>query len=143
MEDLKNQYIGLLSLLTETPDISTEQFINQIIQISKIGTIIICYSLNTSDDQQNNITLIGSGTIIYEPKIIRGCRNVGHIEDIVVTDKYNYRGQGIARNILQILNDLSRENNCYKVILDCKDNMKEFYEKNGLTASGIQMSKYL
>jgi predicted GNAT family acetyltransferase len=141
IENIKNQYICLLSLLTHAPDISTEKFVNQIVKISKIGTIIVCYLNNQGDNQQNNITIIGSGTVIYEPKIIHGCQNVGHIEDIVVSDKY--RGQGIAQNILRILSDYSFINNCYKVILDCKGDMKDFYEKNGLKETGIQMSEYI
>jgi glucosamine-phosphate N-acetyltransferase len=139
IDDIKNQYLKLLSFLTDAPDVPTEQFIKQIIQISKIGTIIICYYYDK--DNQNKITIVGSGTIIYEPKIIHCCKNVGHIEDIVIHD--SYRGNGIARNIIQILTDYSRKNNCYKVILDCKDDMVEFYEKNGLKETGIQMAKYL
>ena len=42
--------------------------------------------------------IIASGTIIIEPKIIRGGQNVGHIEDIVV--KNNFRGKGISKAIL-------------------------------------------
>ena len=96
IEDIKYQYLNLLSFLTETPIITTEEFINQIIKISEIGDIIICYS-----KEHDKVTILGSGTIIYEPKIIHGYKNVGHIEDIVVHEKY--RGQGIAQKILKIM----------------------------------------
>ena len=130
IEDIKNQYINLLSFLTETLYISDKEFVDKVTEISKIGDITICYYIN----------IIGSGTIIYEPKIIHGCKNVGHIEDIVVHN--NYRSHGIAKNILQILTDKANKNNCYKIILDCKKELLNFYEKNGFVCNGNQMSKY-
>lgn len=137
IEQLKNEYIHLLSFLTNTPNISSEQFINQINEISKIGDIIICYFINTENHQ---LTIIGSGTIIYEPKIIHGCRNVGHIEDIVVHN--DYRSQGIAKNILDKLIGSANKKDCYKVILDCKSELISFYEKNGFQYNCNQMTKY-
>jgi glucosamine-phosphate N-acetyltransferase len=136
IEDLKSQYLYLLSLLTETPNISTEEFIHQIIEISKIGDIIICYS-----NDPTKIVILGSGTIIYEPKIIHGCKYVGHIEDIVVHDKY--RAHGIAKKILENLTEAASNKNCYKVILDCKKDLITFYEKSGFTQNNFQMTKYL
>ena len=132
-QNLKNQYIELLSQLTNSPIITDEEFINKINEISKIGTIIVCYI------DPKNIKIIGSGTIIYEPKIIHGGKSVGHIEDIIV-DK-NYRNKGIAQNILNMLVVLAK-NKCYKVILDCKEDLLYFYSKNGFNKNGIQMAKY-
>ena len=85
--------------------------------------------------------IIGSGTIIIEPKIIRGCRFVGHIEDIVVHT--NYRSCGICQNILNILKEIAINNNCYKIILDCNESVKKVYEKNNFVNNGLQMSLYL
>ena len=65
-------------------------------EICIIGEILICYIL----DNKDKITIIGSGTIIYEPKIIHGGKSVGHIEDIIVNEKY--RNLGIARSILHL-----------------------------------------
>jgi len=135
IEDIKSQYLYLLSLLTETQVITTKEFIHQIIKISEIGEIIICYSNETP-----KISILGSGTIIYEPKIIHGCKNVGHIEDIVVHDKY--RAHGIAKKILEKLIDSAENKNCYKVILDCKKDLIPFYEKIGFKQNNFQMTKY-
>ena len=137
IEDIKSQYLYLLSFLTETPPISIEEFIQQLIKISDTGDIIICYL----KDSDRKITILGSGTIIYEPKIIHGCKNVGHIEDIVVHEKY--RGQGIAQKILEKLTEAASNKNCYKVILDCKKDLITFYEKSGFRQNNFQMSKYL
>uniref|UniRef100_A0A6C0D1P2 N-acetyltransferase domain-containing protein n=1 Tax=viral metagenome TaxID=1070528 RepID=A0A6C0D1P2_9ZZZZ len=132
-QNIKKQYIELLSQLTNTPIITDEEFINKVNEISKIGTIIICYIPNI------DIEIIGSGTIIYEPKIIHGGKSVGHIEDIIV-DK-NHRNKGIAQNILNILIELAK-NKCYKVILDCKEELTDFYSKVGFNKNGNQMAKY-
>jgi glucosamine-phosphate N-acetyltransferase len=136
IEDIKSQYLHLLSFLTETKPILREEFIRQIIKISEIGDIMICYL----KDSERKITILGSGTIIYEPKIIHGCKNVGHIEDIVVHE--NYRGQGIAQKILVKLTNNANYQNCYKVILDCKNELVPFYEKMGFIQNNYQMTKY-
>jgi glucosamine-phosphate N-acetyltransferase len=137
IENIKDRYLCLLTFLTDTPVISTKEFIEKIIKISNIGDIIICYSKNKETQE---IHILGSGTVIYEPKIIHGCKNVGHIEDIVV-DK-SYRSYGIGKEILKKLIEFAKNNNCYKVILDCKCELENFYEKNDLQKTGIQMSKY-
>jgi glucosamine-phosphate N-acetyltransferase len=137
IDDIKTQYISLLSFLTETPNITTSQFLYQINEISKMGDIFICYIYNISS---KSINILGSGTIIYEPKIIHGCKNVGHIEDIVVHE--NYRTHGIGKNIIKKLTELANKKNCYKVILDCKQTLIPFYEKIGFEQKNYQMVKY-
>lgn len=135
IEDIKHEYITLLSFLTDAPNISIELFLSKIKEISQIGEIIICYQ-----KKDENINIIGSGTVIYEPKIIHECKNVAHIEDIVVHG--NYRSHGIAKNILNRLIHCAKQNNCYKVILDCKKELEGLYEKNGFECKGTQMAIY-
>jgi glucosamine-phosphate N-acetyltransferase len=102
-----------------------------------MGDIFICYVYNITS---KSINILGSGTIIYETKIIHGCKNVGHIEDIVVHE--NYRSHGIGQKIVEKLTELANKKNCYKVILDCKETLIPFYEKIGFEQKGSQMSKY-
>ena len=138
VEDIKSQYLTLLSFLANTPYVTIEDFVNQLIDISLMGDILVCYE---TDVENSKVNIIGSGTIIYEPKIIHGCKKVGHIEDIVVHK--DYRCFGIAKNILQKLMDLGKNRNCYKIILDCKSELIPFYEKNGFHSHGVnQMSIY-
>jgi glucosamine-phosphate N-acetyltransferase len=131
LNEIKDDYIGLLSYLTDTPNISLQTFTENIHDISTIGKIIVCCDASK---------VIGTGTIIYEPKIIHGGQNVGHIEDVVVNREY--RGIGIASEIIQQLIADSKEKNCYKVILDCHFSTIPFYEKNGLIHKGAQMAIY-
>lgn len=137
INNIKNQYLDLLKYLTIVEDMSDDSFINKINEISKTGDIIICYN---RDIENQNIVIIGSGTIIYEPKIIHGGRYVGHIEDVVINK--TYRSFGIAKKILEILVSLGNKKNCYKIILDCKDNLIDFYKKNHFKNTGQQMSLY-
>jgi glucosamine-phosphate N-acetyltransferase len=97
IELIKNKYLNLLSELTEVTDLSSEIFINNINAIHKMGTIIICYKETPLSDK---FDIVGSGTIIIEPKLIHGGKSVGHIEDIVTN--CNYRGKGVAKDILDL-----------------------------------------
>jgi glucosamine-phosphate N-acetyltransferase len=136
IETIKEQYLLLLSELTHTNYIETSLFLKNVERISEMGDIIV----GTIYNSQNDIEIIASGTIIIEPKIIREGRNVGHIEDIVVSKEM--RGKGISQQILDILKLIAREKNCYKVILDCDENVKNVYIKNGFNIKGFQMAEY-
>lgn len=137
IETIKNEYFLLLSELTSTSYIETSLFLENIEKIHQMGKIIVGV---INHRFINNIEIVASGTIIIEPKIIRDGKNVGHIEDIVVAK--HMRGKGISQQILNILKTIARENNCYKVILDCDNAVKNVYIKNGLEIKGIQMAEY-
>ncbi len=128
---IKGQYIQLLSYLTSTYDLTMEDFNNNIKEIFQMGLIIVCIIR-----EKEGIILVGSGTIIIEPKIIHGGKSVGHIEDLVVHPQY--RGKGVAQTILNMLVDYSKPS-CYKVILNCNQNMEEFYNRAGFDKKCIQM----
>ena len=102
-----------------------------------MGTIIICFLENPPFA---GFKIVGSGTIIIEPKIIHGGKNVGHIEDVVV--KNSYRGFNVSQDILDLLNIEAREKDCYKVILDCNEEIQRVYIKSGFQKKAIQMALY-
>lgn len=136
IENIKEQYLLLLSNLSVTDYIETNLFEENINKISKMGTIVVGFIKDSSD----NIELIASGTILIEPKIIRKGQSVGHIEDIVVAP--HMRNRGISQKILNILKRFAKESNCYKVILDCYEEVNNVYKKNGFKIKGIQMAEY-
>ena len=76
-----------------------------------------------------NGRVIGSTTMICEPKFIHDGGNVAHIEDVVVSKEH--QGKGIGEMLMNSLLELAKNNNCYKTILDCSDDVKPFYEKIG------------
>ena len=100
IESIKNNYISLLSNLTVVSNISTPDFIKHIDDIYKNGIIYIIL--------KDNKDIIASGTIFIEQKIIRNCKKVGHIEDIVVDP--NYRGLGLSSIIINKLTEYGFKN---------------------------------
>lgn len=84
--------------------------------------------------------VIGMGTLLLEKKIIYNFGTVGHIEDIVIHKDYQNKGYGkrILRNIIYE----AKKEKCYKVILNCREELEEFYKKSGLEKKNIQMAYY-
>lgn len=138
IEVIKMKYLELLAELTVVTDLDTTLFSKNIETVHQMGCIIITY---TSCPDCEDFEIIASGTIIIEPKIIRGGKSVGHIEDIVV--KNEYRGKQMVKEILQELQCIAREKNCYKIILDCSEHVKRVYEKYGFQENAVQMTVYL
>ena len=73
--------------------------------------------------------IVGSTTLLIEPKFIHKGGLVGHIEDVVVDKKF--QGQKIGEKIMKYLLEFAKNRGCYKTILDCTDDVKPFYEKLG------------
>ena len=136
VEEIKNQYLMLLSFLTKVQSMPTKEFIEKVEEIFKIGKIIVCHTT----DSEGIPLIVGTGTIILEPKIIRGGMYSGHVEDVVVHNMY--RSYGIASQILAQLSLVADRKNCYKTILDCNPALEKFYKKNGYQVHGTQMVRY-
>jgi len=73
--------------------------------------------------------IVGSTTLFIEQKFIHDGGLVGHIEDVVV--RKDYEGKGIGIKLVMSMLERAKEKNCYKTILDCKDDIKQFYERIG------------
>ncbi len=83
--------------------------------------------------------IIAYGSVLIETKI-RGGR-VGHIEDIVVSK--DQRKYGVGTAMLTNLTHIARQHDCFKLVLSCPENAKEFYVENGYIACENSMVKYL
>ena len=81
--------------------------------------------------------IMGSATLLIEQKFIHKGGLVGHIEDVVV--KAGFERRQIGRLIIESLLEESKKRGCYKTILDCKDDVKEFYEKIGFKHESNEM----
>lgn len=139
IDSIKESYLKLLGELTETNFISNNLFIKNIGKIHQMGCIFVAY-IGSPLNNNNPFKIIASGTLIIEPKIIRTGKNVGHIEDIVVLT--SFRNKGISQVLLNILKNKAIANNCYKIILNCNDDVKNVYLKNGFKLVGNQMAIY-
>ena len=127
----KNNIINLLDQLTNCPNIKDEHYKNILNNLSNNHSIYVI--------DYNNIA-IGIGTIFIEQKIIHSGKCVAHIEDVVIDEEY--RNNKLGNLLLNFLINKAKELNCYKVILNCNDKTKMFYEKNGFNKTNNQMSLY-
>lgn len=136
-ERIIKAYNQLIKQLSDTVNYDVDNFIKNLNQINNYGIIYVaCLNLPSSD----NFIIVSSGTCFLEPKIIHNFMNVGHIEDIIVDA--HFRGKGIVHNILNHLKNYAVTNNCYKVILDCNQNLVKVYSKSNYELKGVQMAIY-
>ncbi len=84
--------------------------------------------------------IIATGKILMETKVHNNLRKVGHIEDVIVDEKY--RNTGIGTILLNKLIEIGESNNCYKTILECGSDVIPFYEKFGFKVKGTEMCLY-
>jgi len=87
-----------------------------------------------------NNKIIGTVKIFLETKIHNNLRKVGHIEDFIIDEKY--RKAGLGSHLLRKLVEIGRENDCYKIILECSQDTAYFYEKAGFVKKGTEMTLY-
>lgn len=139
IELIKDKYLKLLSELTFISYIDNSLFKKNVERINEMGKIIV--GIKGEINKPNiDFKIVASGTILFEPKIIRGGKYVGHIEDIVVLKEL--RGNKICEELLDILKVCAMYNNCYKVILGCNEEIKKVYTKNGFEQKGVHMAEY-
>jgi len=121
-DDLWNGFLTTLDSLKQTSDIDRNKAEKIFEKInSNPDHIIVVVELGGK--------IVGSTTLLIEPKFIHRGGLVGHIEDVVV-DK-NFQGQKIGEKIMKYLLEIAKNRGCYKTILDCTDDVKPFYEKLG------------
>jgi glucosamine-phosphate N-acetyltransferase len=83
--------------------------------------------------------IVCSITVLIERKFIRGGAKCAHIEDVVT--RKEFEGKGIGTQVLQAAIDFATQESCYKIILDCEEELLNFYGKSGFKNSGIYASK--
>lgn len=136
-EDYTDFYF-LINQLHNT-NLSKEKFEETLMTIESTK-IMEVWVVEKYDTASRASSVIGTGTIMYEPKLIHNCGKAAHIEDVVICK--TKRCSGLGKEFVQFLIDKAHENNCYKVILNCDKNTSGFYEKCGLSEKNIQMAKY-
>lgn len=85
--------------------------------------------------------VIGTASVHFERKFYRDGRRVAHIEDVAVLP--SHQGKGVGRLLMQKLEQVAGDKNCYKMILDCADHNVAFYERVGYRRHEGQMRKDL
>ncbi|HOZ53667.1 MAG TPA: GNAT family N-acetyltransferase [bacterium] len=86
---------------------------------------------------EDNDLIVGIIRLISEPKFYHQGRQAGHIED--VSTHPDYLGRGVAKSLINHIINLARERNYYKIILDCSEELIDFYKKFGFSVSEKNM----
>ena len=121
-KDLQNGFLTTLDSLKQTSNIDKNKAEEVFEKInSNPNHIIVIAELDGK--------IVGTATMLIEPKFIHDGGLVGHIEDVVVGEKY--QGQKIGNEIVEFLLEFAKNRGCYKTILNCTDDVKGFYEKIG------------
>ncbi|CCG21449.1 Gna1 Glucosamine-6-phosphate acetyltransferase [Candida orthopsilosis Co 90-125] len=130
--DYSNNYIETLKVLTTVGDISQKQFDNLFTTWAKNPEIYQPHVIVNSSG-----TIVATGMLFIESKLIHECGKVGHIEDISVAA--SEQGKKLGNYLVRSLSLLAQNSGCYKVILDCSPHNVGFYEKCGYKNDGIEM----
>ena len=128
-EYFKEQLIELYNQLSVCENIESNMFI-EFLQRSNVYLFV-----------NETMKIIGSITALYERKMIHNGGIVCHIEDFVVHK--DYRNQGIGKRLMNHVLEDAKQKQCYKIILDCNENMYNYYQQYGFETKNIQMSYYI
>ena len=121
-DDLKNGFLETLDFLRNASDLDKNKANEILKKIKQNPNHIIYVAID-------NKKIVGSTTLLIEQKFIHDGGLVGHIEDVVV--RKDCEGKGIGIKLVTSMLERAKEKNCYKTILDCKDDVKQFYERIG------------
>ncbi|OIT32437.1 PREDICTED: glucosamine 6-phosphate N-acetyltransferase isoform X2 [Nicotiana attenuata] len=136
ISDKEKGFIELLKQLTVCDSVTDEKFKERFEEISKYGDEhIICVIEDVKSGK-----IVATGSVFIEKKFVRNCGKAGHIEDVVVDS--STRGMQLGKRIVEYLANHAYSMGCYKVILDCTEENRPFYEKCGFKKKEIQMVKY-
>ena len=124
--DLYAEFTGEANTLT------VEDFIEFLITLNEDHQLYVIETLEG--------TVVGCATLFIERKLIHGGSCVAHVEDVIVASAY--RGQGYGRLLMTMLTAKAKEYGCYKIILDCNDETRAFYESCGFQQKNVQMALY-
>jgi glucosamine-phosphate N-acetyltransferase len=81
--------------------------------------------------------VIGTTTLLVEPKFIFGGGRVGHIEDVAV--RTGYQRKGIGFKLVSYATEQAVAMQCVRTVLDCSDENVPFYKKIGFSYHGNTM----
>lgn len=84
-----------------------------------------------------NDKVVGTASLLIEPKFSNNYKFCGHLEDVAVNK--DYQGFGVAKALIEHIINHCKKKNYYKLILDCDKSLVKFYEKFGFKENGVAM----
>lgn len=124
-DDFRKNYLNLLSQLTVVGNVTEDQFE---IRYNSMKTCCNTYYILVVEDLSNKL-ICASLTHVYEQKFLRNASARGRIEDVVVDE--NYRGKKLSKILLDVAVQISELLGCYKLSLECKDDLLKLYKQFG------------
>jgi glucosamine-phosphate N-acetyltransferase len=91
--------------------------------------------------QAGREVVVGTTTLLVEPKFIFNGGRVGHIEDVSV--RRGYEDMGLGRRLVLHATQVAKDMGCVKMVLDCSEETMPFYEKLGYSYQDNCMKKFL
>lgn len=122
-KDLSNGFLESLDSLRKASNLNPKKAREVFRKIKSDPNYIIYVAILDSK-------VVGATTLFIEQKFIHDGGLVGHIEDVAV--RKEYQGKGIGQKLVKALLEHAKKKGCYKTILDCTDDLVQFYEKIGL-----------
>jgi glucosamine-phosphate N-acetyltransferase len=89
------------------------------------------------ENGRNQGLIVGTTTLLVEPKFIFGGGRVAHIEDVAV--RAEYQRKGIGFKLVNYATKQAAIMRCVRTVLDCSDENIPFYEKVGYSYHGNSM----
>lgn len=132
--DYSNNYLETLKVLTTVGEISEDKFADVFHHWQSLPEI---YQPHVITNEQG--TVVSTGMLFIERKVIHECGSIGHIEDIAVAT--TEQGKKLGFSMICGLTEVAQKSGCYKVILDCSPHNVGFYEKCGYKNEGVEMVK--
>ena len=126
-QDYSKGYLELLSQLTTVGSQEESAFKQQFTRMKEAKT----YFVLVIEDLTTN-RIIAATTLFLEHKFIHSNGFRGRIEEVVVDDKY--RGRRLGKTIVSVAAQLAKKLKCYKLSLDCRDSLIDFYQSLGFVS---------
>ena len=124
-EDIDKGFLAVLENLVP-PDIDNNEYAKNILQKIKMNSL---HKIFVAEDDSND-NVVGTITLLIEPKFINKGMQVGYIEDVSV--RKGYEGLGIGSKLVTYATTYAISiEGCRKVLLYCSEKTKPFYEKLG------------
>jgi glucosamine-phosphate N-acetyltransferase len=125
-EDIDKGFLAVLENLVP-PDISNKEHAKNILQKIKMNPL---HKIFVAEEDDSNGKVVGTTTLLIEPKFINKGMQVGYIEDVSV--RKEYEGLGIGSKLITYATNYAISiEGCRKVLLYCSEKTKPFYEKLG------------
>jgi glucosamine-phosphate N-acetyltransferase len=107
-------------------DIKDKEYAKSILQKIKSNSL---HKIFVAEDDTSG-KIVGTTTLLVEPKFINKGMKVGYIEDVAVSKDYEGLGIG-SKLVTYATNHAISIQGCKKVLLYCSEETRPFYEKLG------------